>query len=549
MKKYIIALAIFFVSSLSAQVTVDSIRETSYDYACVDGLDNVLSNHQRQDKAQSACTTLKLNDPTGDYHVVGGRWRIDISGALAQTYPGDGSGAISASGSPPNDPPSWSDPPVINCTEGVVSSIDLLDDFVVDPEGDTLTLAVNVGGTAFPDGVTVNDTTKNVDCADSTTAGNTTGHVIDATDAAGSNTTVASPSFPISIASAAATGREDIIADEMVGYATEYNGGAGVTGGTGKPLVTVTNCNNSGAGSLRTAFSNNPTGSWIRFTKGFNCTISAATTLDIPPNTTIDGRGATITINTGGGFTGNAPLLRIRDDNIIVMYLRHTSVERDIYRIGAQAGGVSADGLWFHHISLTGSTDELFDLQQGTDNITISWCKLTNHGLGMLVSPLSTGDNGNIESQYDGISPIHLTMHHNEWDGVNDRHPATRHARLHSYNNLHQDWNQAGLSSRTGGMTAFPDLGVIVENEICDATGGDNRCAFQGANSGQSIAQMNLDSRGTHLLTSGATITEKNPGAIFTIPYSYTPDTADNALRTAIEAGSGLQSVPFPGDP
>ena len=84
MKRLLAFLALFFVSSLSADISVDSIRQTSYDYACVDGAGKVLSPHQRQDKASAACLTRKLADPNGVYQVQGGRWRIDVTGANAQ---------------------------------------------------------------------------------------------------------------------------------------------------------------------------------------------------------------------------------------------------------------------------------------------------------------------------------------------------------------------------------------------------------------------------------------------------------------------------------
>ena len=46
-------------------ISIDTTRQTTYDYACVDGQGNVLSAHQRQDKAISACATRAANDPTG----------------------------------------------------------------------------------------------------------------------------------------------------------------------------------------------------------------------------------------------------------------------------------------------------------------------------------------------------------------------------------------------------------------------------------------------------------------------------------------------------
>ena len=64
-----------------ADIEVDSTRQSVYDYACVD-VSGVLpiTNHQRLDKALTACTNRALADPDGVYEVQGGRWRIDVDG-------------------------------------------------------------------------------------------------------------------------------------------------------------------------------------------------------------------------------------------------------------------------------------------------------------------------------------------------------------------------------------------------------------------------------------------------------------------------------------
>src|SRR5262245_33872581 len=80
---------------------------------------------------------------------------------------------------------------------------------------------------------------------------------------------------------------------ERVGY------GAGVTGGAGGTLVTVTNLNDSGAGSLRSFVESTGT-QWIKF--GVSGTINLSTALDVRSNKTIDGRGADITLDGTGAL-------------------------------------------------------------------------------------------------------------------------------------------------------------------------------------------------------------------------------------------------------
>jgi hypothetical protein len=75
--------------------------------------------------------------------------------------------------------------------------------------------------------------------------------------------------------------------------------------------LTVTNCNDSGAGSLRDAITTAVSGDAIGFTPGLNCSstglgpIAVASTLTITQSLTIDGIGATIVLD--GGCIGCGP--------------------------------------------------------------------------------------------------------------------------------------------------------------------------------------------------------------------------------------------------
>src|SRR5262249_9997437 len=73
----------------------------------------------------------------------------------------------------------------------------------------------------------------------------------------------------------------------------------------------VTNCNDSGAGSLRDAIATSPTGTTITFQGGLNCSsagsgpITLTTgTLTIGTDLTIDGSGATIVVDGGCTVSG-----------------------------------------------------------------------------------------------------------------------------------------------------------------------------------------------------------------------------------------------------
>jgi len=205
MKRLFAALILLIVTSLNADINVDSVRETTYDYACVDANDVILSKHQRLDKAEAACLTRKLNDPTGEYRMLGGSWRIAVTGALAQGYPGANNSLPEGAGEPPNDPPVWNTTPAPTFIEGSIASYDVGQHFS-DPEADTLTLTNQAGCTpSLPSGMTIDDANDELDEDGTSPVATTTGCIFGIDD--GTNPRVDSSAFSIVVSSnpAAAT--------------------------------------------------------------------------------------------------------------------------------------------------------------------------------------------------------------------------------------------------------------------------------------------------------------------------------------------------------
>ncbi len=538
-KKLLLALAVFFVSSLQAEVSVESIRTSAYDYACACD-DGHFSAHQRQDKAIASCVTHKLSAESSACEVRGGVWRIGIQGASAQ---------IGVSSPPPplpvgNDAPVWTDTPSINCTEGVASSIVLVPDFVTDPESDVLTIA-DGGGTAFPTGVTIDDPNDEIDCGAGTTAGNTTGHTLNATDAAGSNTTVTSAAFPISI-SAAAGGYEAVLTD-MVGYADFHS----VTGGEGGNLVTVTNCNNSGAGSLRQALADASGATWIRFTQDTTCTINLGSPLNLISDVTIDGRGSNITI-VGPGGSSDSISARRGDQNFILMYLTFdgpTASNNDIISFNNSSStptGASdaMERFWLYHVTSIQGEDEAFSVRRSHGQFTVQSCFIKNLTGGARQGILF--NNGGSAEAWDDIQML-ATFYRTHIQAGTRLPRLSVPMNLHMYNNFTEQLISSNGSiavDSESGSGAVPQLRF--ENNISwqagskkavmDYTIGDH-------DFGEGVATGNLG-------TNGATFSERNPGSVFTPPYTYSEMvTADTALRDAIIAEAGWQDVVFPGDP
>ena len=74
------------VAAVPADAILDSLRLSQYDWSCVkvvDGADQFISGHQRQDKAFTRCQIEKLKDMSGQYEVVPGRYRIILTPAAA----------------------------------------------------------------------------------------------------------------------------------------------------------------------------------------------------------------------------------------------------------------------------------------------------------------------------------------------------------------------------------------------------------------------------------------------------------------------------------
>lgn len=141
---------------------------------------------------------------------------------------------------PPNLPPEWTSTPAPSFVTAVGGTYDLNDN-VNDPEGDTLTWALNGASAALPTGVTLDTGTGVLTGTGSVTEGTTTGILIDVDD--GVNSAVTSPSITITVSALSA-------APNLIGgFGTRSD----LDRSNGFTIYTVTNTNDSGTGSLRAA--------------------------------------------------------------------------------------------------------------------------------------------------------------------------------------------------------------------------------------------------------------------------------------------------------
>ena len=320
------------------------------------------------------------------------------------------------------------------------------------------------------------------------------------------------------------------LVDDAVGFARP-------TGGRDGPRVWVTNLNASGRGSLVEALSTAGP-KWISFEEGLRGTISPERALRVPADTTIDGRGADITLARGLQMRG------VSATNIIIHNLRFDITENE--------DGVTvrdgADQIWVDHCTFESWGDGAIDVTNGiaesNTRVTVSFVRLIGGSKGMLISASSDPSLGHSDEN------LYVTHHHNQYLGVSERLPRARFAKVHVFNNFYDEWRRYAIGASTLSE-------VLVQNNIFDADSSDQACIvqcigadcdFHGAAPGALRAVDNtLDQGPTPAVceTGGEDrVFDEFPGSA--PPYPYTLEMADDALRQKILREAGWREIPSP---
>jgi len=290
--------------------------------------------------------------------------------------------------------------------------------------------------------------------------------------------------------------------DERVGF------GGQATGGADGCQYVVTNLNNSGAGSLREGATQG--NRWIVF--GVSGTINVSSPIPIASNTTIDGRGASVTIRNHG-------LYMVEKQNVIISHVTITSVSDD----GIQIRRQSAQDIWVNHVTINDVYDGYIDITQGATNVTVSWSRFDpspnrEREKVMLIGADDPGDRDDLTK---------VTLHHNYFNNTQQRNPLIRAGYVHSYNNYITGWDIYGTGVGSDGR-------LLSERNIYDYGGGHRARAFAPWGSGAA----NIRSTGDMFL-SGASGQESNASSVSAPPYSYGADTANDSLRSVVISQAG----------
>jgi len=217
-----------------------------------------------------------------------------------------------------------------------------------------------------------------------------------------------------------------------------------VTGGQGKPLRTVTNANDSGAGSFRQAVADAKAagGGWITFSKTFNL-VGGVPTYNITltsdwlwlavQNVTVDARGIALTVNNGGApggiGVGTVPFVFAIGGSNYSDWTSNSITQPcsnlifTNVRFASNAGGESNNtgthdivthrlwtrGVYWEFSGFTNpdeNTDGLCDIGYGSQDIHFSWCNFFRHHKALLWWSNSVpGSTGNMPPGLSVASP------------------------------------------------------------------------------------------------------------------------------------------------
>jgi pectate lyase len=298
------------------------------------------------------------------------------------------------------------------------------------------------------------------------------------------------------------------------GWASQ-NGGT--TGGEGGPTVTVTDEPNL----IKYASSVTP-GPYIVQVSG-TITITDSEGIRLSAKKTLRGIGENPTLVGNVNFTN-------RDSNMVIERLNFTNPHK-----GSAYDGISLktdiNNVFITKCSFYDCGDGELDISGRSNYVTVSWCKFyytpsapdPGHTFSSLV--------GSSDSQTVDRGKLKVTYHHNWWTtGCKERMPRVRFGRVHVYNNYYSDLVAGGYCIGVG-----VESNIRVENNYFDSVPNPWADYYTGNGADGSIG---WNTGNIFYNCSQPTWADNNYAGIFTPPYSYTLDNAQD-IPIIVQNGAG----------
>ncbi|MEU4559378.1 right-handed parallel beta-helix repeat-containing protein [Actinoplanes sp. NPDC023936] len=280
----------------------------------------------------------------------------------------------------------------------------------------------------------------------------------------------------------------------LVGWATQ-NGGT--TGGAGGQTVTVTD----GQALADALESSSPL--IIR--------VQGSVTMpdkmnDVRSNKTVLGVGSTAVLDNGLNVSSAT--------NVIIRNLTFRGWDDDAINVQ------QSRNVWLDHNTFDGpGYDGALDIKRGSDFVTVSWNRASNHVKTMLLGH----DDGNASQD---VGHLRVTYHHNWFDNTGERHPRVRFGDpVHVYNNYYNG-SDYGVASTMG-------AGVLVEGNYFENVTRPTAVGYAESDPGDLVQRNNV------FVNSGA---PESAGDVAPIPYAYQPDNAAD-VKSLVTAGAGAGRI------
>ena len=224
-----------------------------------------------------------------------------------------------------------------------------------------------------------------------------------------------------------------------------------------------------------------------------------------------------------------------RSENIVFrnLNIHHVSQgEGDALEVTEQSSNV-----WIDHNDFSSEKegvdkdhyDGLVDIKHGSEYVTVSWNRFSDHWKTSLVGHNDSADAG----------PDLITYHHNHFSNLNTRVPLIRHADVHMLNNVFEDIDGSAINARMGAQ-------VLVEGNHFDNVGSGDTDSHDGQIEGPVGWWYGSSETGYWNLvdnefTNGTPHEHLESTTDFTVPYDYTAQSPADAKADVDEfAGSGV---------